>query len=300
MTGKSGPARPGAQAPGARWIWVGGLALALAVLAADSARRLNGIQATTDAQVGARLEPEVDPDSRTGYRFNQHRLVLTQTDGYQWLMQAEQEIDGGGLRIREVEYDDAPVGREVHWSGFLRWWGVGVARVYHVGRPELTAPQALEHVAPWANTALLAVFLVVLTPLIAVRLGSVPASLLALGSVAVYPFYDFFGVGYFDHHGVAAMSCLMAVLFLIAAGAGWVRAETGGTQPSSEERALWEWVPTERSARRWFVAAGLAGAAGLWISAAAMAPVPVGIGLGGLVASVVVARPRPARAPWLF
>ena len=43
-----------------RWAWVVGLALALLVLGVDSARRLNGIQAATEALVGSRLQPEVD------------------------------------------------------------------------------------------------------------------------------------------------------------------------------------------------------------------------------------------------
>ena len=283
-----------------RWAWVVGLALALLVLGVDSARRLNGIQAATEAVVGARLQPEIDAGSPSGYRWGQHRLVLTQTDGYEWLLQAEQELSGGGLRVRSVAYDGAPEGRDVHWAGFLRWWGLGVTALYNLVHPDLTAPQALERVAPWANTALLVVLLVVLTPVIAFRFGSLPASLFAVGCVAVHPFYDFFGVGYFDHHGAAAMSCMVAVLFLVAGGASWIRAGEGeGGKSGSEERVLWEWLPTRRVARRWFIASGLAGAVGLWISAAAMVPVLVGIGLGVLITFAALPRPRSARAPWV-
>ena len=283
-----------------RWAWTIGLALALLVLGADSARRLDGINAATEVLVGARLQPEVDAESPTGYRWNQHRLVLTQTDGYEWLLQAEQELSDGGLRVRSVAYDGVPEGREVHWAGLLRWWGLGVTGLYQLAHPDLTAPQALERVAPWANTSLLAVLLVVLTPLIAFRFGSLPACLFAVGCVAVHPFYDFFGVGYFDHHGVAAMSCLLAVLFLVAGGAGWVRASEGeGGEPGPEERALWEWLPARSMARRWFIASGLAGAVGLWISAAAMVPVLIGVGVGVLITFAVSWRSLPARAPWV-
>ena len=58
-------------------------------------------------------------------------------------------------------------------------------------------------------------------------------------------------------------------------------------------------MPTHRAARRWFIASGLAGAVGLWVSAAAMVPVLVGIGLSVLIIFAALPRPRPARAPWV-
>src|SRR5690606_30392379 len=102
---------------------------------------------------------------------------------------------------------------------------------YRAAHPELTVPQALERVAPWANALLLAVVVLVLTPLAAAGLGAAAGALLALGCVAVFPFYDAFGVGYLDHHGAAAAACLAAVLFLAAGGAGWVGAEGSGAAP---------------------------------------------------------------------
>jgi hypothetical protein len=280
-------------------VWVGALALALALLGADSARRLGGVELATDTPMGARLEPEPDAASPSGYRWGQHRLLLTQTDGYQWLLQTEHASESGALRVRATDDDGAPVGREVHWAGFMRWWVQGVAGAYRLTHAEMTVPQSLERVAPWANAALLAVLLLLLTPLVAASLGAVPAGLLALGSVTVFPFYDFFGVGYLDHHGVAAMSCLASVLFLVAGGAGWVRGATEAEARAPAERAIGEALPEPRVARVWFVLSGLAGAVGLWVSAASIVPVLIGIGLGAL-ASGVAARGAPARAAWLL
>ena len=280
-----------------RWLWVGALALALLVFGVDTARRLDGIRSATEAAVASRLRPEIDPASPSGYRWNQHRLVLTQTDGYQWLLQAEQELSGGDARVRAVAYDDGVRSREVHWAGFLRWWSLGVARAYRLGHSSLTPAQSLEHVAPWANVLLLLVFLVALTPLIATRLGAGAAGLFALGSVAVHPFYDFFAVGYLDHHGVAAMSCLMVVLCLVAGGVGFVRVDDAPT--GKNDPALRDWLPTLDVARRWFIASGVAGAVGLWISAAAMAPVLVGVGVGVPLALLACKGSGPSRA-WRF
>ncbi len=281
-------------------IWVGAVSLAFAFVAADSARRARGLETATNTPVGARLEP--DPRSSSGYRWAQHKLVMTQTDSYHWLLQTEQAMAAGALRVHEAAYDNAPSGRQVHWAGFMRWWTLGLNRLYRLGHPEMTGPQALERVAPWANTTLLMVVLLTLTPLVAARFGSVPAGLLALGSVAVFPFYDFYAVGYLDHHGAAATTCLLAVLFIVAGGAGWIRSGEGeGEQGKSspEQRALREWLPTRQSARRWFMASGLAGAVGLWISTATTVPVLVAIGLGVLVGCGVAARVRPGRSQWL-
>lgn len=276
-----------------RWIWIGALALTLSVLGVDAARRMRDIEAITDARVGARLQPEVDPASPSGYRWGQHRLILPETDGYPWLLQTEQSLERGALRVRSVEYDNAPAGREVHWAAFERGWALGLTGLYRLAHPELSAPQALERVAPWANTALLVVFLLVLTPLVAARFGPLPASLLAVGCVAVFPFYDQLRLGNFDHHGPAILACLVAVLLLVAGGAGWVRsADVEPPRPGAEHRALWDWLPPQDTAPRWFVAAGVAGGIGLWISAATMTPVLIGTGLAALVGVGVVPRAR--------
>ncbi|MSR35285.1 MAG: hypothetical protein EXR95_01405 [Gemmatimonadetes bacterium] len=274
-----------------RWLWIGALALTLSALGVDSARRLRDIEAVTATRVGTGLEPEVDASSPSGYRWGEHRLVLPETDSYPWLLQAERSLADGAIRIRVVDYDNAPVGREVHWAGFERWWALGLTGLYQLTHPGLTGPQALERVAPWANTALLVVFLVALAPLVAARFGALPAALLAFGCVAVFPFFDNLRLGNFDHHGAAILSCLVAVLLLVAGGAGWVRsAEVEPARSSAERRALWSWLPTSRSARRWFIASGFAAGGGLWISAATMTPVLIGMGLGALLGVGVSAR----------
>jgi hypothetical protein len=188
-----------------RWIWVGALALTLAVLALHSVVRLRQVEAVTERRVGAGLAPEADAGSPTGYRWGEHRLVLPETDSYLWLLQAEEALASGVLRVREAGYDNAPEGREVHWAAFERWWLIGVASAYGLVHPELTAARSLERVAPWANTLLLGIFLLALTPLVAVRLGAVPAAVLCAGCVAVFPFYEYVRVGYVDHHGPAVL-----------------------------------------------------------------------------------------------
>jgi hypothetical protein len=267
-------------------LWVAALALTLAVLGVDSAQRLESIREITARRSSDVPEPEPDPRSPSGYAWGQHRAILPAIDGYHWILQTERMLSGGGLRIRTADYDDAPVGREVHWSGVMRWWSGGLAAGYRALHPELSAAQALERVTPWANTAILLLVLLAVTPLLALRFGAAAAACFALGTVAVFPFYEYFVVGYFDHHGVATMGAMLAVLCLAVGGAGWVRDEAGA--PGTP------WLPTSSAARRWFVASAVCAAVSLWVNAATVVPALVGVGLGALVVTVWIARGTPA------
>lgn len=278
-------------------LWVGALVLALVAIVLDSRARLKSIETITARDLGTPA-PAADRDSPSGYAWGQHRVILPAIDAYHWILQTEQMLAGGGWRIRHASYDDAPAGREVHWAGDMRWWAATWASIERGMHPELTPAQALERVTPWANTALLAVLLVACTPLLAIGLGPVPAALFALGSVAVFPFFEYFVVGYFDHHGVATMAALLCVLFLVVGGAGWVRTAPIG----AGERA---WPPVESVARRWHLASAVSGAVSLWVNAATVVPVLGGIGLAVLLAqwclpAAPATKSQHARAPGLW
>jgi hypothetical protein len=112
-----------------------------------------------------------------------------------------------------------------------------------------------------------------------------PAATLAVGSATAFPFYYNFTAGYLDHHGIAAVLCLLTVLFLVFGGAGWVGNEpaaNGATFPSSVVQA-----------RGWLVASALAAASGLWISASTMIPVLLSTGAGVVLATMTI-PPRAA------
>ncbi len=235
------------------------LAAALLFLAADSARKLAAFRAATALGEQGRPAPAHAADSPTGYADGRRSQILQSTDGYHWVMQTQQMIATGDWRLRRVDYDNAPDGREVHWCSPLHGWLALVAWADHAatGRPWLVA---VESAALYAGPLLLGLFLLGVVPWAARRLGPWPAALLAAGLVAVVPISGEFGTGSFDHHGVAAGCALLTVLFLLAAVTG---------------------APV--TARRAFVASGIAGAAGLWVNAATQIPVLAGVGLGALL-----------------
>lgn len=235
------------------------LAAALLFLAADSGRKLAAFRAACVLGEQGRPAPALASDSPTGYADGRRSQILQSTDGYHWVMQTQQMIASGDWRLRRVDYDNAPDGREVHWSSPLHWWLALVAWAHHAatGQPWLVAVEAA---ALYAGPLLLGLFLLGVVPWAARRLGAWPAALLAAGLVAIVPISGEFGTGSFDHHGVAAACALLTVLFLL-----------GGVTGAPE------------NAHRAFVASGLAGAAGLWVNAATQIPVLAGLGLGALL-----------------
>lgn len=221
--------------------------------------------------------PADAPDSPTGYADGRRSLVLSigAADTAHWIMQTQEMIANGDWRIRHVEYDNAPSGREVHWSAPLHWWLAGLAWLDHLasGRP---VGQSVERAVLYSGPAMLLVLLVGLGTFLLREFSPLAAVLFALGAVAAFPFHLDFVSGYADHHGVANICGLLAVLLLVA-----------GTRGESHERS-----------RQWIIASGIAGGIGLWISAPTLVPVLFGIGLGFLAAGWM-ARRASEQAAWM-
>ncbi len=268
---------PRLRRPAPWWLPALALALVLTFLGVDSARRLEAVAAVSAVRPTGAPMPVPDVASPSGFAAGQHRLILpaTATDGYHWLLQTERQLAGGGLRIRGTSADNAPAGREVHWSSPPRWWLATLTRVRQAARPDLDAGRALEQVAAGSGAMALALLLVALTPLLSWRLGPGPAAFFALAWVGVFPLYETFLVGVVDHHGIVAMAALVGVLVVVIAGGGWVRDGADSALPGLP-------LPDVRSARRWFAAAGVVSGLGLWLSAATMIPVVMATAVGAV------------------
>jgi len=264
--------------------WVAALLAMVAIVAIDTVVHLRTTWELTDHHLDQ--PPITDATSPSGYVAGQHDLVLPYIgmDGYHWVMQTQQMLAGGGLRIRHVDYDNVPDGREVHWSSLFRWWLAVLAEVDHF-YTATPLPLAVEQVVPFANTLLFVLLLIAVSPAVARRFGAGSAALLSFGAIAIYPVYESFIEGRTDHHGLAALSGMLTLLFLLGGGAGWIK-----SGDPDRNTALQAWLPDRAQARRWFIASGIVGGCGLWISMVSEVPVLAGVGLGALLATGLLGR----------
>ena len=272
-----------------RFVGLAAIVAALTIFLLQNAEQIyfeNGLSSAVPSGAGV---PAQDPRSATGYQWGQ-RSQSVSLDGSHWVMQTQRMLADGDWRVRSVDYDNFPHGREVHWSSSLHWWLGGLSWLWS-SVSGCSAGVAVEQVALYANPLAFLLFFALLVPLVWRRFGPVASGALALGLVTVTPFRELYGFVDPDHHGLVAACCLCSVLFLVIGGAGWVKAvavASPGAMP----------LPVFDSSKRWFIAAGFAGGAGLWISSATQVPVLIGTGLAALVANGWLARKVPRTAPW--
>ena len=222
----------------------------------------------------------------------QPQLIVPERDNasYEWLDETRQMFARREWRVRHVDYENAPFGREVSAASPYRWWLGMIAWLDHTisGRP---VGQSLERAALCADPLLQLLLLGAATVFVAWRFGAFPAALLSLGSAAVFPFAAEFLPGAPNDQGLVHAFGFLSVLPLLAG--------IGRSPPPA--------AAAGNQVRHWFFVAGLLGGLGLWIGVASQVPVLAGIALGGLFAAWVArvdAARDPASAtkplPWLL
>jgi hypothetical protein len=203
-------------------------------------------------------------------------VPLVYVDAQMWVRHALDLQENGQLRVRFTDVDNAPFGREMHWSSLVTWVSAGAGQLRHAvtGEP---LPFATERTLPWINFALLLVLAVALSAWAARRSGAGAGLVVALGMIGHRDFYDGFSPNYVDHHGLITTAVFGLVLGALFMGGGWWRAA-----PSNRTTLF----PSSRSAaRNAAVISALSGAAGLWLSAASTIPAIAFVALAGLGAT---------------
>lgn len=259
--------------------WLIAPACAFACIAwADYAR----IQRVESVSRVASEESRVDANSPTGYADGKRWLIVPEHNNasFQWIEETQLMLSRGDWRVRYVDYENAPFGREVHSASPYRWWLILIAWCDHAasGRP---LGLCVERAALFADPLLHLVLLVTSTIFVARRFGALAAALVSLGLAAMFPIAAAFLPGIANDFGLSQIAALWSVLLLVA-----------GTAAA-------------RRASRWYFAAGAAGGCGLWLDALAQVPVVVGIASGAVLAALL-ARIRqrgepdgaPAAPPW--
>jgi hypothetical protein len=231
-------------------------------------------------QVTVRLCREIDGPNAKPTEVLPVPLLEIAFDGYVWNRHAEKLGENGEWRVRFTDMDNAPYGREVHWSSGFAWYLRGLGEIYRHYTGD-TLRNSIYRMSIWANPILLVIALGLFASLSARRFGPLCGSVLAIGMITTASFYEGFLPAYPDHHGITAFA-LMGLIFGIAwAGAGWVQKSDGTA--FLPPRSL-------RQARHGMIFSAICGSAGLWISAFSTAMVLSGIGLAAIVTTLLFRR----------
>jgi len=219
-----------------------------------------------------------------GTRERKVVLPVSGIDGKWWIIHTEKMLREGAFRVRECSQDNSPVGREVHWSSGLMWLLAGFAEVLHSfsGQPLL---DCVSVAALYSGPVILVLLMTVYAGFLARRFGWVAAGFGILFFTTCSPVLELFRAGNCDHHGLVGWFAMMSLFCLAAGGGGCV------TQGRSSGRKSRDPGDGEvRNARRWVIASGIFGAAGLWVSAATQIPILAATALGGLIAGLVLRK----------
>lgn len=204
----------------------------------------------------------VPPDTITG--VPEPRFFL-ETDSYAWLAHTRDLMNSDAWRLRWTHMDNAPYGREMHWSHLLIWTirGMATAIIAATGWP---VARAIELAGVWVMPLFQFLFLTLSFLAIARKMGWLPAAGLAFAfltfesvSIAFFPLKP-------DHHAFQLFFTVAAFACLQFGGMGWVRAPSASANPPPCLLGFPE-TPGPAEARRWFIASGVFGGLALWVGA---------------------------------
>jgi hypothetical protein len=242
--------------------WCLFLLLALGLVVLTSGLRLRRVAYVTD--VAGRTEAELATGAGRPDRRPQLIVPGRHSESFAQLALAREMLSRREWRLRHIDYENAPFGHDVVATSPYRWWLGLLAGIDHLvsGVP---AARAVERAGLYADPLLLLLLVAGASLLVSRILGYLPALVVAVAAATLYPFATAFLPALPDDRALALAAALLSILPVLA-----------GAQAAG--------VPGP-AARRWFLAAGVLGAAGLWVSAAGEAPVLLGLALGGLLAA---------------
>jgi len=199
------------------------------------------------------------------------------TDAQTWIRHAIALGEGDQVRLRHTDIDNAPEGRDVHWSSAWAWViaAAGLLRRACTGDP---LPLAVERAAIWLNMAVLSLCIVVFSSWVARRAGALSGIVVALGMAGSDRFYEGFYPAYVDHHGLLTAAAFGVMLGAVFMGVGWWQGEDDGHSV----------LPRSQGAvRSAALFSAVCGGCGMAVSAASTIPAIVIVGTMGLVASLL-------------
>ena len=132
--------------------------LALAFTATTTVIRVRSIEYVSEVVGGPASAPGAAQARSPGSAWRP-RLVIPghHNESFEWLDQARQMFDHRQWRVRFIDYENAPAGREVFASCPYRWW-LGMVALCHHGVTGAAMGPSLEWAALYTDPLLLLVF----------------------------------------------------------------------------------------------------------------------------------------------
>lgn len=280
------------------WLWLIVLLVAAAAVVRNDwirAKRVAYVSNLTEWSVD---DPMVDTASPTGYGGGLRRLIVPHhsNESYEWLAQTQQMFARREWRVRRVDYENAPNGREVHAPSPYRWWLGLVAWVDHASS-QRPLGQSVERAAVWADPCLHLLVLFGASTLVASRFSGWAAAVVAIGIAWAFPFSANFVPGVPRSAGLSLSLALFANLLLLA---GWeILVCSNPHLAANPEKSSFA------RGQKDFVLSGLLSGLALWVSVPQALPVLLGTVFGAFVAAVLArfaapssVAPLPALSPW--
>lgn len=211
------------------------------------------------------------------------RLIIPERNenSFEWVRETREMLEQGPARVRVVDFDNAPFGRDVVNGSIYRWWLAAMAGLDHLVSGH-TGGTAVEYGGLLADPVLLVLGMGGLGWLVWRRFGSLSLGVLVAGLVGFFPLAAAFVPGVPDVRGLTALLVVGQITVLAAT-------LDPGLAPSSR--------------RPGFVLAGLLGGLTFWINVPVATALLVSLA-GGAIAGLFLQRTQRASSqsetilPW--
>lgn len=234
-------------------IWIFSVCLMLVFSGLETQQRVRKVETLSAASRGFTIN-ETDATTKTGYALGVRQLVASdRNDDLHWVVNVQEMQQSQMLRLRYVDYDNAPEGRSVHWSSVYGWW----IRVLSFGDAA-----RVEWAALYANLVLVLIVGTLLSFVLLKEWGLVSSVAVLCGLCSIIPFRDVYKFGMGDHHAAAILFVVVGVLLFAIAFLRTVDGRSGATP----HLAL----------------SSMCLSLAMWVNLVSVLPVLFALGLGGL------------------
>ncbi|MBC2605023.1 tetratricopeptide repeat protein [Pelagicoccus albus] len=255
-----------------RHIWWATLIFALLTHWFSTANRIDQITSLSAIENWSVETPARDNDSPTGYELGQRNLIIPghHNPSYWWITEAQLSAEQGSFRLRHIEYDSAPEGREAFRTSPYRIWLTATGWLYGTIKNEPLG-YSIERAALFSDPLLFGIFLALGTLYTALFIGRISAALFPLTCLWIFPLNASFQAGAPDPHSLSWVLALGSLLPLF----------------SNAKNARWH-----------FAAAGVFGGLGLWNDADFQLPVLLMTLIAGIVGELFSPKNEDRSGPW--